>query len=108
MACSLKQSPTGDADFVGPVGAVVTIELTAPNGVVADILDVRYAGNEVAGPPFQFTVQAGLQFLVILAEASQPGALLELREDCGNGTDNLLTTFHFDPQNPARGFFVKA
>ena len=107
MACSLKQSPTGDADFTGTAGANVTITIAGPTGVNVSIVDVRYAGTEISGPPYKFAVKSGLQFLVVLAEASQAGALLELREDCGDGTTNLLTTFHFDPRNPARGFFVK-
>ena len=106
MACSLKLSPTADVDFVGPKDASVTITLTASAGADAQILHIRYAGTPVTQPPFKFTIQEGIKKLVVLAEASQAGALLELREDCG-GTSQVLETFHFDPENPALGFFVK-
>lgn len=106
MACSLKLSPTPDQDFIGATGASVTVTLTGPAGVGAEILHIRYAGTPITQPPFQFTVQAGMQKLVVLVEASKAGALLELREDCG-GSDQVLDRFHFDPENPAIGFFVK-
>jgi hypothetical protein len=107
MACNLKLSSTADADFVGNVGSNATLLLTSADDPVADIVTVRYAGQDVGGPPFQFSIQAGMKLLVVLVEATVPGALLELREDCGDGSSNLLDSFHYDPGNPANGYVVK-
>ncbi len=108
MGCNLKLSPTGDVDFVGPSGANVTLKVTAPQGVDAEIVHLRYAGSGVSQAPFKFTIKDGTHVLVVVVEASKAGALVQLREDCGDGTDKVLSTFHFDPKNPAPGFFVKS
>jgi hypothetical protein len=107
MPCNLKLSPTGDVNFLGTAGASVTLKLTAPDGVDAEIVHVRYGGNGISKPPFMFTINAGVTFLVVVVEATKAGAVLQLREDCG-GSDQVLSTFHFDPQNPGRGFFIKS
>jgi hypothetical protein len=106
MACNLELSPTGDVDFVGPSGESVTLTLTGPDGVAAEIVHIRYAGTGTSNPPFTFDIKDGTNLLVVLAEASQAGAILQFKEDCG-GSDQVLSTFHFDPQNPARGYFIK-
>ncbi|MBZ5531981.1 MAG: hypothetical protein LAO20_11170 [Acidobacteriia bacterium] len=106
MACNLKLSPTPDADFVGPVDATSTLTLKAPAGVAADIVVLTYAGKPISAPPFKFTIKAGFIRMVVLAEASLAGALLQLCEDCGGNTQ-VLDTFHFDPENPAVGYTVK-
>jgi hypothetical protein len=43
--------------------------------------------------------------LVVLVQASHPGAELRLIEKCGD-TTQVLDRFHFDPRNPARGYFI--
>lgn len=108
MACNLKISTSPTVDFEGPAGASVTLKLTSPDNVDAKIVHVRYAKNGIAQPPFNFTLTAGTNLLVVIAEDTKPGALLQLREDCGDGTDNMLTTFHYDPFNPARGYFIQS
>jgi hypothetical protein len=108
MACCLKPSLAGTEDFVGPVGSVVTMSLKAPVGVDAQILHLQYAGGELdSESPFEFTIARGPNFLVILVEASVPGALLDVVEDCGNGSEHVLRSFHFDPGAPARGLVIK-
>ena len=108
MACCLKPSVTGSEDFVGPVGSTVTMSLQAPAGVDAEILHLQYAGGELdSESPFEFTIAAGPNFLVILVEASEAGARLDLVEDCGNGAEHILRSFHFDPGAPARGFVIR-
>jgi len=106
MACNLELSPTGDVDFVGPSGESVTLTLTGPDGVAAEIVHMRYAGNGASDPPFTFAIKDGTNLLVVVAEASQAGVSLQLQEDCG-GSNQVLSTFQFDPQNPARGYFIK-
>jgi len=44
--------------------------------------------------------------LVVLVEASKPGALLQLIESC-NESEQVLNRFHFDPKNPARGYLIR-
>lgn len=108
MACNLKVDPSGSVDFLGSSGTTVTLTLTGPAGVDAEIVHLRYAGTGVSASPFQFTQKSGTNLLVVVVEASKAGALIQLREDCGDGTDNVLSTFHYDPQNPAPGFFIKS
>lgn len=106
MACNLTLSPTGEEDFVGPTGTSVTLKLTGPDGVAAEIVHIRYAGTATSNPPFTFAIKDGVNLLVVVGEASEAGAKLQFKEDCG-GSDQVLSTFHFDPQNPARGYFIK-
>lgn len=105
MACNLKISTSPTVDFEGVAGASVTLKVTSQDAD-AEIIHVRYADDDFSNPPFQFTLKPGKNKLVVLAEASEAGALLELREDCG-GSDQVLTTFHYDPSNPARGYTIK-
>ena len=108
MACCLTPSTTSKEDFTAPVGSDVTIKLKGPTGTGAKILHIRYAGGEVdLTPPLQFTVKTGAKMLVVLAEASKPGALLQLIEDCGGGVEQVVDRFHFDPMNPARGYIIR-
>jgi len=107
MACNLKVSTDPTLDFEGTAGASVTLKITTKTGR-ADIVHLRYDGGAVSGPPFTFTLKSGVKVLVVLTEASAAGLLLELREDCGNGSDKLLTTFPYDPTNPARAYFIQS
>lgn len=108
MACNLKVDQSGNVDFLGSSGAEVTLELTGPAGVDAEIVHLRYGGSGISQPPFKFTQKKGTNLLVVVVEASKAGAVIQLREDCGDGSDNVLSTFHYDPQNSAPGFFVKS
>lgn len=108
MACNLKVDPSGNVDFLGSSGASVTLKLTGPAGVDAEIVHLRYGGSGISQPPFTFTQKSGTNLLVVVVEASKAGALIQLREDCGDGSDNVLSSFHYDPQNPAPGFFIKS
>jgi hypothetical protein len=108
MACCLTASTTAREDFLANTGRVVTIKLKGPPGKGAELVHIRYAGTEIdLDPPLQFTVKAGAKMLVVLAEASQAGVLLQLIEECDGGTEQVLDRFHFDPMNPARGYIVR-
>jgi hypothetical protein len=108
MACCLVPSTTPKADFTAKVKAEVTIKLKGPVGSGAQILHIRYARDEVdLTPPLQFTVKNGARMLVVLCEASKPGALLQLIEDCGDGHEQVLDRIHFDPMSPARGYIIQ-
>ncbi len=105
MPCKLKV--ISGTTFEGTVNNEITVALTGPSGSGAKINHIRYAGTEVdATPPYQFTIKKGSKLLVVLAEASKPGATLRLSEVCGN-KKQLLHEFHFDPLNPARGYIIK-
>lgn len=107
MPSSLSPSTTGKERFTAPAGRVVTLKLRAPAGVQARMLHLRYGKNPIdATPPLQFTVAKGRRILVVLAEASKPGALLQLLEVCDDGTEQVVDAFHFDPFGPARGYLV--
>ena len=107
MTCSLAPSLTGREDFSAPAGAVVTVKLKPPSGVGARMLHLRYGKDAIDDtPPLQFTVAKGRKILVVLLEASKPGALVELIEVCGRGREQTVDRFHFDPKNPARGYIV--
>jgi hypothetical protein len=108
MACCLVPSTTSKEDFTSKLGCEVTIKLKGPAGVGARILHIRYAGTEVdSTPPLQFTVKSGPKMLIVLAEASKPGAMLQLIEDGGGGDEQVVDRFHFDPKNPARGYIIR-
>lgn len=106
MPCSLAPSTTGRERFTAPAGSVVTLTLKSPAGVSAKLLHIRYGKGAIdTTPPLQFTVAKGRRILVVLAEASKPGALLQLVEECEEG-EQVVDAFHFDPFGPARGYLV--
>jgi hypothetical protein len=108
MACCLTPSTTSKEDFTATVKCEVTVKLKGPSGTGAKIVHIRYDEDEIdLTPPLQFTVKAGPKILVVLAEASKPGALLQLIENCGSGSEQVIDRFHFDPMNPARGYIVR-
>jgi hypothetical protein len=107
MACSLSSSTSGKERYVGPIDATVTLKLQSPAGVGAKILQIRYGKDPLdSTPPLQFKIARGRKILVILVEASKPGALLQLVEVCGSGDEQVIDSFHFDPFGPARGYLV--
>ena len=106
MACSLTPS-LGTEDFTGSAGDQVTLKLKGPSSAGAEIVHLRYDMTEVdPDPPFQFTIKKKLAMLILLVEASQPGALIKFIEVCGDD-ENVLDRFHYDPMNPARGYLVR-
>jgi hypothetical protein len=106
MACSLTPSLAKE-DFIGKAGNTVTLKVKGPTGAGIEIVHLRYDQHEVdADAPFQFTIKKKLALLVVLVEASQPGALIQLIEVCG-ATEQVIDRFHFDPMNPARGYLVR-
>jgi hypothetical protein len=105
MACCLVPSTTAREDFVGQSGDEVTIDLQAPKSAEAMIIHVRYGDHADGTSPFQFTLRKKTVMLVVLVQASHPGAELRLIEKCGD-TTQVLDRFHFDPRNPARGYFI--
>jgi hypothetical protein len=108
MACCLVPSTTSKEDFTATVKCGVTITLKGPAGAGATIVHIRYGEDEVdPTPPLQFTVKSGPRMLVVLCEASKPGALLRLIEVCGSGEEQVLDRIHFDPMNPARGYIIR-
>jgi len=108
MACCLTPSVTSKEDFIATVKCEVTVKLKGPSGTGAKIVHIRYDEDEIdPTPPLQFKVKAGPKILVVLAEASKPGALLQLIEDCGGTSEQVIDRFHFDPMNPARGYIVR-
>ena len=107
MACCLTPSVSGEEDFTGPAGGEITIRLESDPGVGAQILHIRYDTDPIdQTPPLQFTIKKGSKVLVVLAEASAPGARLRLIEVCGGGQEQVIDRFHFDPKNPARGYMI--
>jgi hypothetical protein len=107
MACHLVPSTTSREDFTAGIDDEVTITLKGPAGAGAKIVHLRYDEDPIdLVAPLQFTVKSGARMLVVLAEASKPGALLQLIEECGNNRQ-VLDRFHFDPMNPARGYIVR-
>jgi hypothetical protein len=106
MACSLTPSLAKE-DFTGLAGKQVTLKVKGPAAAGVEIVHLRYDQVEVdANPPFQFTLKKKLALLVVLVEASQPGALVQLIEVCG-ATEQVIDRFHYDPMNPARGYLVR-
>jgi len=107
MACGLRLSTSFKEDFIGEVSSTITVKITGPSGAAAEIVHIRYAGDPIDDEePYQFDIQPGAKMLVILVEASKPGVLLQLVEDCG-GSEQVIDRFHFDPKNPARGYIVR-
>jgi hypothetical protein len=103
----MTSSRTGEEDFIAPSRCEVTLRLTAPVGTGAQILHIRYDHDQIDDePPIQFTVRSGAKILVLLVEATEPGALLRLMEVSGEGEEQVIDRFHFDPRNPARGYII--
>lgn len=108
MACCLTPSTTAREDFTAKTGRIVTIRLKGPSDAAAEIVHIRYASTEVdMEAPFEFTVKAGAKLLVVLAEASKAGVLLQLIESCEASTEQVVDRFHYDPMNPARGYIIR-
>lgn len=108
MACCLTPSNTAREDFTAAKGCKVRLKLKAPAGSGAEVVHVRYAGEEITADPPEFVVKQGAKILVVLAEGSQvsAGAVIQLIEDCDGG-DEVIDRFHYDPMNPARGYIVR-
>jgi hypothetical protein len=107
MGCCLTPSVSGQEDFVGPAGGGITLRLEGDPGTGAEIVHIRYDTDPIdAEPPLQFTIKRGSKMLVVLVEASAPGARLRLVEVCGDGREQVIDRFHFDPRNPARGYVI--
>jgi hypothetical protein len=106
MSCCLTPSVTAKEDFTGTTGCQVTLKLKAPSDTGASLVNVRYAGDDITAS-LQFNIKTGAKMLVVLAEASQPGALLQLVESCDATNEQVLDRFHYDPMNPARGYIVR-
>ena len=108
MSLKLTPSTTSREDFTGTTGQTVTVIIKAPQASDAEIVHIRYAGTEIdSTPPFQFTIRKGAKFLVILAEASQAGILLQVVEVGSDGEKQVIDRFHYDPMNPARGYIIR-
>ena len=108
MPCCIQTSTSGGEDFLAPVGRVVTLRLAAPPGCAATIMHIRYGADPIdETPPLQFTVARGLKLLVVLVEASAPGVLAQLVEVADDESEQVIDRFHYDPQNPARGYSIK-
>lgn len=98
MGLQLTPSTTSREDFTGTTGQTITVLIRAPQGSDAEIVHIRYAGTEIdSTPPLQFTIRKGSKFLVILAEAAQPGILLQVIEVGGDGEKQVIDRFHYDP-----------
>jgi hypothetical protein len=107
MACCLTPSVSGEENYTGPAGGEITLRLEGDSGIGVKILHIRYDTDPIdATPPLQFTLKRGTKKLVVLVEASAPGALLRLIEVCGGGQEQVIDRFHFDPLSPARGYFI--
>jgi hypothetical protein len=107
MSCCLTPSTTAKENFTATTGCQATLKLKGPAGSDAMLVHVRYAGDEVTSDPPEFKIKTGAKMLVVLAEASQPGALLQLIESCDGSNEQVLDLFHYDPMNPARGYIVR-
>jgi hypothetical protein len=108
MSCCLTPSIGAREDFIAKAGCTVTLILKGPENTGAEIVHIRYAGTEIdAEPPFQFKVRKGPRILIVLSEASTAGAMLQLVEQCNDGTEQVVDRFYYDPMNPARGYIIK-
>lgn len=63
MACSLERNDEGV--FVGPTGRKVRIDVRSDKP--AALVQLFYAGEQDGEPPFEFTIKAGKQKLLIVA-----------------------------------------
>src|SRR5215510_3465731 len=63
MACVLKQQTNGSVQ--GPTGATVTVAVRSKQ--TASTVQIFYAGTQDGQAPFQFTIQQGLNKLLIAA-----------------------------------------
>jgi len=108
MSCCLTSSTGAREDFTAATGCEVTLILKGPKNTGAQIVHIRYAGTHIdTDPPFQFKVNKGARVLIVLAEASKAGTLLQLIEKCEDGTEQVVDRFYYDPMNPARGYIIK-
>lgn len=108
MSCCLKPSTGAAEDFTAGTGCEVTLILKGPRNTGAQIVHIRYAGTHIdTDPPFQFKVKQGSRVLIVLAEASKAGTLLQLIETCKDGTEQVVDRFYYDPMNPARGYIIR-
>jgi hypothetical protein len=106
MPCGLKPSTTGKEDFTGTTGTPFTIEMTGPDDSGLTIASMSYNKKTITAAPFTFDVAAGTKFIFIHFEALKPGAKLQVVENCGGGSTQLLEVIFFDPSNPGTGFEI--
>jgi hypothetical protein len=104
MSCCLTPSTGPKEDFTAAVGCQVTLKV---KGTGVALVHVRYAEKPVASDPPKFPIEKGANMLVIVAEGTKPGALIQLVEACDDATEQILDRFHYDPKNPARGYIVR-
>jgi hypothetical protein len=108
MPFHLVRSMSGREHFIGKAGADVTLKVTAPAGDECRVLHIQYATDPVdSEPPLICRVREGRESLFVLVEARQAGALLNLVEVAGDGSEQVLDPFFFDPLNPARGYIIR-
>jgi hypothetical protein len=104
MGCCLKPSTGATEDFTGTTGCVVTLKV---DGTGVALVHVRYAEQPVTSNPPKFPIEKDAKMLVIVAEGTKPGTLIQLIEACDDSTEHILDRFHYDPKNPARGYIVR-
>ncbi len=105
MACTLTDSTTGNEDFIGKIGSIFTLDMTAPANAALVIVSASYSGQRRTAAPFTFTVGAGTHYLFLHFEALKPGARMQVVEKC-DPTSNVLETLFFDPSNPGTGYEI--
>lgn len=93
MAFKLKQ--VDDEIFSTPAGGTFTIELSANRGAV-QLLSARYGSQHSTENPKEFDVEAGVNDLIILFQATNNDALVRLDEVDGNKKQRLTSRPAFD------------
>ena len=103
----LNVSTTGNEDFTGTTGASFTLDMVGPVGSGLVVVSGSYAGATVTAAPFTFKVASGTNILFLHFEAFVPGVRLQVVENFGAGSRQILETLFFDPANPGTGFEIR-
>ncbi len=106
MALSLKRDQTLAADYVGPVGATVSIEADSNTGA-AEIITGHYDGAVLKNNSFK--IARGVKALAVILTDDPPGDwawVLEI-DKSENESQVIRRKFKFDPKWPGFGITIR-
>ena len=115
MPCQLRSDPTGDFDFLTTTGAQITVLVDSDSGTVM-LTAATLEGNALvvnAAGKISFQAAAGRNHLDLAFAGADPDEEFRIKEDCGDGSSNLMATWRLrpsvtEPGDPTRAFRIHA
>ncbi len=107
MACQIRRDPTGIHRFLAPQGATLTLCIKSASDL-AHLTAANLNNSPVAvnDPCVTFTIVAGANLLIITVVSPDNNDTITVFEDCGDGTQQQIDQYSYNPNDPARGFVI--